>query len=221
MHRGWIKLYRRINDNWIWEEKPFSKGQAWIDLLLLANYEERKATFKGEVITCEIGTVNISVLELSRRWGWSRGKTRQFLTLLEKDNMIELNCTTNRTTICIVNYRLYSDLQPTDYTTKSQRDDSEMTAKSQRDDITKNIKNINNINNNSNTNNIIDLSNKGSKKKSEACDAIKMMRQEYEQRVKPQYSVWEEHQCSGTLDRLREQYDGVFDEKYVWMADQP
>lgn len=160
MHRGWIKLYRRINDNWIWEEKPFSKGQAWIDLLLLANYEARKTTFKGEVITCEIGTVNISVLELSRRWGWSRGKTRQFLTLLEKDNMIELNCTTNRTTICIVNYRIYSDLQPTDYATKSQRDDNEMTTKSQRDDTTKNIKNINNINNNSNINNIIDLSKK-------------------------------------------------------------
>ena len=31
---GWIKVSRAIQEHWVWDEKPFSKGQAWIDLLL-------------------------------------------------------------------------------------------------------------------------------------------------------------------------------------------
>ena len=39
---GWIKTYRSILKHWIWEEKPFSKGQAWIDMLLLASHVNSK-----------------------------------------------------------------------------------------------------------------------------------------------------------------------------------
>ena len=38
---GWIRLSRNLLDCWLWQEKPFSKAQAWVDILLLANYETK------------------------------------------------------------------------------------------------------------------------------------------------------------------------------------
>lgn len=39
---GWIKIHRDILYHEIWSDKPFSKGQAWIDLILLANHSDNK-----------------------------------------------------------------------------------------------------------------------------------------------------------------------------------
>jgi hypothetical protein len=47
MKRGWICLHRQIQDHWLWEDRPFSRGQAWIDLLMLANHEDKKMIFDG------------------------------------------------------------------------------------------------------------------------------------------------------------------------------
>ena len=38
MAYGWISIHRKIQDNLIWNDKPFNRGAAWIDLLLLANH---------------------------------------------------------------------------------------------------------------------------------------------------------------------------------------
>ena len=141
--QGWVAICRAIQEHWLWTEKPFSKGQAWIDLIMLANYEDKKMPYKGKVITCERGTVNLSISFLADRWGWSRHKTRDFLKLLEADNMVTVNATTNRTTITIENYALYNDVPAK----KGQRKDSERTAKGQRGDTTNNNNNINNDNN--------------------------------------------------------------------------
>lgn len=37
---GWIKIHRDILYHEIWSDKPFSKGQAWIDLILMANHSD-------------------------------------------------------------------------------------------------------------------------------------------------------------------------------------
>ena len=37
---SWIKVFRNIENSWLWEERPFSRGQAWIDLLLLAKFRD-------------------------------------------------------------------------------------------------------------------------------------------------------------------------------------
>ena len=118
---GFIKIDRQLFEHWIWNDKPFSKGQAWIDLIGLANYKDGKTPYKGEVVTCERGTVNRSITYLAKRWGWSRDKTRKFLTLLESDSMIRLKATTNHTTISLLNYGKFQDLPTTNHTTNRQR----------------------------------------------------------------------------------------------------
>ena len=126
MRPGWVPVSRELQDHWMWEDKPFAHGQAWIDLIMLANYEDTKMPYKGEIITCERGTVNLSISYLANRWGWSRDKTRRFLKLLESDGMVTVTATTHRTTITLENYSIYNDVPAT----KRQQADSSKTRNS-------------------------------------------------------------------------------------------
>lgn len=135
--KGYIPVYRSIQDHWLWKatkKQPFSKGQAWIDLLLLANHTAHKFPLGNEIVEVEAGTVVTSELKLSRRWQWSRNKVTNFLKVLESDQMITKNSTTQRTTITIVNYGIYNNIGTTKGTTKGQR-------KGQRGDINNNDNN--------------------------------------------------------------------------------
>lgn len=121
MSEGYIKLHRSIQDHWLWKKFPFSEGQAWIDLIMLANHEDKKIPYKGEIVICERGTVSRSISSLADRWKWSRDKTRRFLSLLENDGMVIVNATTNRTTITLVNYDNFQVSTTTDNATSRQR----------------------------------------------------------------------------------------------------
>jgi len=48
--KGWIRVYRSIQEHWLWQEKPFSKGQAWLDLLLSANHQDSKIIFDSNLV---------------------------------------------------------------------------------------------------------------------------------------------------------------------------
>lgn len=156
---GWISLSRKIFDCWIWKETPFSRAQAWIDLLLLANYERRKFVLGNELVEVERGSFITSETKLMNRWGWGKGKTRSFLSLLEKDDMIIKKTDHKRTTITIVNYSKYQDTHTTDRPiTDCERTDNGLSSDCERTDSgliadsTNNNNNINNINNINNGN---------------------------------------------------------------------
>lgn len=108
--------------HWLWEDKPFSKGQAWIDLLMLANYSEKKKPKNGEIITYKRGNVNLSMTQLAERWGWDRRTVKRFLDLLSNDGMVSLECTTHGTTVTIVNYEVFNNPCTTNGTTNARQD---------------------------------------------------------------------------------------------------
>ena len=110
---GWVKVSREIQDHWVWDEKPFSKGQAWIDLILLAKHSDGKfLDRRGNLIDGERGHIYRSERSLAERWGWSRKKVSSFLSQLAGDNMIEMSKkrASERTTIFIVNYNEFQSL---------------------------------------------------------------------------------------------------------------
>ena len=109
--QGWISIYRSITDNWVWSEKPFSIGQAWIDLLLMANHKDNKFYFNGQLITVKKGSFITSELKLMERWGWGNTKVRNFLKNLEKDGMIKHVPDKKQSTIYIENYGVYQDFE--------------------------------------------------------------------------------------------------------------
>lgn len=118
---GWIKLHRQITESDLWDDKPFSKGQAWIDLLLLANYEDRQLIFETSIFNVKRGEFVTSIVILSNRWGWSRCKVSNFLNVLEKAHQIEQQRDNKKTWIKIVNYSVYQDTPTADCTAKKQQ----------------------------------------------------------------------------------------------------
>lgn len=118
----YIYLDRGILDNWIYNDKPFNRSMAWIDLLLLAEHTTHKAIWRGQMTEFKRGDVCLSITELAKRWGWSRDKTRRFISQLESDNMVRANCTTNRTTITIVKYDDFQNRRTTNKATDKATD---------------------------------------------------------------------------------------------------
>lgn len=130
--QGWIKIHRDLLDNELWSDKPFTKGQAWVDLLLLANHKDKNVLIGSHTEMVERGSFITSELKLMERWGWGRKKVKLFLNFLESQKMIERNANNKRTAITIVNYGFYQDCD----LPKEQQKDSKRTAKEQRRDST-------------------------------------------------------------------------------------
>lgn len=113
MDYGWVSIHRQIQENWLWEDKPFSYGQAWVDLIMMANHTDKKVVLGKEIIKVKAGSFITSELKLMERWGWGKTRVRTFLDLLQKDEMIVKKVNRKRTTICIVNYSTFQDTQTT------------------------------------------------------------------------------------------------------------
>lgn len=141
--KGWISLHRRIRDHWIWQEKPFDKRSAWIDLLMMANHQENKILIGTNLVDVARGSFITSEVKLSERWGWSRKKVRMFLEVLEKDKMLVKKSTTKYTSVTIENYEEYQNQG----TTKEQEKNSTGTSKEHQKNTNNNDNNENNDNN--------------------------------------------------------------------------
>lgn len=139
---GWISIHRKIQNHWLWSEKPYSRGQAWIDIIMMANHQDNQFVLGNELIKVNRGSFITSEVKLSDRWGWSRTKVRSFLELLEKDNMLVKKSDSKKTTLTIVNYNDYQIIE----TTEKHQKNSEKTAK-------KHQKNTNNNDNKDNKDN--------------------------------------------------------------------
>lgn len=126
---GWLKLYRSIQNHWLWEDKPFSRGQAFVDLLLMANHKDNKILFNGELIEVKRGSRITSLRQLSEAWGWSTKKTKKFLELLEKDNMITVRSDNKKTLVTIENYGVYQEVGNTEETQEKHQGNSEETQR--------------------------------------------------------------------------------------------
>ena len=140
---GWISIHRKIQDNWIWQEKPFSKGQAWIDLLMMVNHEDKTILLGNELIEVKRGSRITSIRQLCDKWGWSNTKVKNFLNLLEKDNMLVVKSDSKKTTITVVNYNDYQD-------TNDSKNDTRTTDKRQPNDSKTTQEHTNNNDNNDN-----------------------------------------------------------------------
>ena len=141
--KGWLSLLRSIQEHWLWKDRPFSKGQAWIDLLLSVNFEKKKIYFDGILVEVDRGQTITSQLKLSERWGWGREKVKHFLNTLQSDTMISYKTSNKASIITICNY---NDLQ----IQASNKPDSKPTTKRQQ---TKQQTDTNNNDNNNNNDN--------------------------------------------------------------------
>lgn len=105
----YIYLDRGILEHWTYKDKPFNRSMAWIDMLLIADHTTHTKLWRGKPTAFKRGDVNLSITELAKRWGWSRGKARRFILSLEMDGMVNIKRTPERTVITIVKYGTFQD----------------------------------------------------------------------------------------------------------------
>ena len=147
--KGWIKLHRQLQECPIWYGERFSKGQAWVDLLLLANHRDKKIIFNGEMITIQRGQYLTSTVKLAEKWGWNRKTVSSYLNMLQKENMITKVSDNTRTLVTIENYENFQGIDEYDGQPIGQVDgqptgqplDNPLDS---RTDTNKNVKNDNN-----------------------------------------------------------------------------
>ena len=117
---GWISLDRAITKHWLWQNEKFTKGQAWIDLLLWAAHTPNKQLIKGTLIHVGRGEQIRSQLTLAKAWNWDRKTVSRFLKLLEKDGMIASRVDHLTSYVSICNYDSFQDNKKEDTQLKGQ-----------------------------------------------------------------------------------------------------
>lgn len=142
MLQGWISVHRQIQDHWLWADKPFSKGQAWIDMLMLANHEDSKVLLGDKVFDIKEGGFITSETKLGERWGWSRKKVHSFLDLLIEERMVEAKRDNKRTAVFVINYTKYR-YRPT---AEEPQKNIKSTAEEPQKNTNNNVNNANNEN---------------------------------------------------------------------------
>lgn len=136
MKPGWIRIWRKIKTNPLWEaDKPFSRMLAWIDLLIRAAYEDEEVWFMGNTIRLARGELVSSLRILAKEWGWSKNKVDRFLNQLVELKMVEKR-DSSLLKVFIVNYGKYQPLEEAGGTRKGQRRDTRNNSEERKKLIT-------------------------------------------------------------------------------------
>lgn len=104
---GWFQVARKLQDSDLWLSEPFTRGQAWVDLIGLARFKPGHVRLKGMRIDLQRGQLARSEVSLSERWKRSRGWVRRVLAELETDQRIVQQKTNVTTVTTIINYEAY------------------------------------------------------------------------------------------------------------------
>ena len=121
---GWIRINRDILNSTIWNApEPFTYRDAWIDLILMVNFEDREiVTRHGTVVKIPRGATFTSLQELSDRWHWSKGRTQRYIKLLKNLKMVTADGTADGTLLSLVNYDKFQGARYADGTANDTAD---------------------------------------------------------------------------------------------------
>jgi hypothetical protein len=104
---GWIRAHRALSDHDLWLSEKFTRGQAWMDLLLIANWRPGRILKRGIWVDLKPGQIGWSLESLAKRWRWSKGRVMRYLNELQTDTQIELQKNNVTTVITITNWGKY------------------------------------------------------------------------------------------------------------------
>ena len=126
MAEGWIKLHRKVLETEVLQDnKPFSRFEAWVYLLLQANHADNKVMLDGDLIEVKRGSMVTSIRKLCDKWKWSNTKVCKFLKVMEKEQMLVQKSDTKKTVLAIINYEFYQGGCEEKTTQKRHRNDTE------------------------------------------------------------------------------------------------
>jgi len=149
MYRGYIKLYRKIQDNHLWKKsKVKSQAEAWLDIIMEVQHREEpeNVDIKMTPLICYQGDSLNSLKTWASRWGWTVNKVWRFLKLLQNRNMIQTKSETVTTRVSVVNYKIYHN-SDNKIRTQIERKQNANRMPLETDKNDKKVKNVKNVNN--------------------------------------------------------------------------
>ena len=118
----WIAVCVDMFDHDILAKGPFDRRSAWLWLIANAAWKDRRVNHKGKPLELKRGQVLAGRAHLADVWGWGEKQVRNFLDLLQSENMIEKGQSdghyANVITVC--NYDVYQNAGGSENQSKGQ-----------------------------------------------------------------------------------------------------
>jgi len=106
-NKNYFNINRKLLKSGLWLKEKFTKGQAWVDLIGLAQHTRGEFEIRGIKIVVERGQLAWAEETLAKRWKWSREKVRRYFFALVCDNKLRQQKNNIVTINIIVNYDKY------------------------------------------------------------------------------------------------------------------
>lgn len=120
---NWFRVNRALTGSDLWLSEPFTRGQAWVDLIGMAGFRAGYVRIRDVRVNYQRGQIATSLRFLATRWQWSVGKVQRFISELENDAQISTVTNNVSTVISITNYDKYQSGEHADeYTDGAQVD---------------------------------------------------------------------------------------------------
>ena len=140
MKKGYIKLYRQIQDKKWWRKQRFSWALAWIDLLLKASHQDTGIILNNKEYKVPAGSFITSQRKLAKEWRWAIATVNCFLSFLQKtEHSISYKTEHSFTHIFILNWDKF---QGNPNTKNNPSPNSSRTVAEQLPKQNKNVKNV-------------------------------------------------------------------------------
>ena len=112
---NWVCIHRELLNHAIWTGERFTRGQAWVELILRASYRDCPEFQGNRFVHVRRGQVFTKQLTLATRWKWNPKTVRKFLDVLREAAMVDIHTSkdtdTGYTLITICNYEKYQHRQ--------------------------------------------------------------------------------------------------------------
>lgn len=116
---NFLQLSRDLQNTPYYKDKPFNRGAALLDLLMLTQHTEFQEYKRGELVTYKRGHCYHPIEEFAKRWGWDRRKVRRFLKDMEKNGEITVYTSNRGTHIVMHKYDEWQGYGTSDGTSQS------------------------------------------------------------------------------------------------------
>lgn len=104
---GWIRLDRKIQDHFIWQDSGALK--LWIYLLMAASLTDKTVSFNGTTIQIKRGQLVFGLNAVSQKLGLTMRASRKYIEWFLNDGMIDRQITNKYSIISITNFAEYQD----------------------------------------------------------------------------------------------------------------
>jgi len=107
MHRGYIKIWRKMMDNFL-----FSNSKAfhlWVHILMECNHKQKEFLFNGKKHICDRGEFITGRKKIAQKTGINENTVQRYLNIMENEHLIEQQKYNKFRLIRVINYGIYQD----------------------------------------------------------------------------------------------------------------